>query len=128
MKEHGNIETAVKTGMDNFSVTRQIDLDVIDKVDRRAFEESAKLIELPRVITDLEFVFVTLNCQATDKGKNEIWTQDGGAYITVMIPHRFALKHSSPVVTERLLEVYRDFVGQVDEVPGISSLEGNSTR
>jgi len=106
-----------------FTVTRQMDADVIDKVDRQAFQEAAQQVQLPEVIADHAFVFVTLICQATDEGQNEIWEQDGGAYITISLPHDFVLNHSTEEVTEKFLATYRDFIREVVEVPPISSLE-----
>jgi hypothetical protein len=75
------------------------------------------------VIADHAFVFVTLICQATDEGQNEIWEQDGGAYITISLPHDFVLHHSTAEVTDKFLATYREFVQEVVAVPPISSLE-----
>jgi hypothetical protein len=110
---------------EKFTVTRQIDADVEEKVDRRAFQEAALLIELPEVIAHHEFVFITLICQATDEGNNEIWEQEGGAYITITLPYDFVLHHATEVVTEKLLTTYQDFVQQIEVVPPISSLEAD---
>lgn len=120
MKNNLQPDTTVPKHADRFTVTRQVDLDIKDKVDRKAFEEAARLIDLPKVITDLDFVFITLICQATDKGKNEIWEHEGGAYVTLVLPYRFVVEHAKAEVTERFLDVYKRFVNQTTQVPNIS--------
>lgn len=125
MNNNITIEVSNPNETEKFTVTRQIDADVEDKVDRLAFQEAALQIELPEVIADHEFVFVTLICQATDEGKNEIWENDGGAYITITLPHDFVLNHPLTDVTEQFLTTYKNFIGEVEEVPPISSLEAN---
>lgn len=125
MSDNSTIQVKYKNVTEKFTVTRQIDADIENKVDRQAFQEAAQLIELPKVIADLEFVFITLICQATDEGKNEAWENEGGAYITITLPHGFVLNHSPEEVTDKFLTIYHDFILEVEEVPPISSLETN---
>ena len=108
---------------EKFMVTRQVDIDVANKVDRIAFQKAAQLIELPKVIKDHQFVFITLICQATNEGKNEIWEKDGGAYITISLNHDFVFNHPLQKVTHKFLQTYQGFIGSVSEVPSISVLE-----
>lgn len=116
-------ESTALEGIDKFFVTRQIDFDVKDKVNWQAFREAALLIELPKVITNLKFVSITLICQAPDNSKTEIWEYEGGAYITIFLPYQFVMHHSEAEVTQRFLEVYKDFIDQVEYVPPIETLE-----
>lgn len=123
MKNNSHSDTTIPKHAGKFTVARQVDIDVKSKVDRHAFQEAAQLVELPTVITDLEFVFITLICQATDNGKNEIWENEGGAYISLTLPYQFAAVHSEAEVTQRFLKVYENFISQVVQVPHISNLE-----
>lgn len=123
MSENITIDVSRWNETEKFAVIRQIDADVEDKVDRLAFQEAAQLIDLPQVIADHGFVFITLICQATDEGKNEIWENEGGAYITLMLPHDFVLNHPPTEVTELFLSTYQAFIYEVKDVPPIPTLE-----
>ncbi len=123
MKNNLHTERSFSMDKGKFTVTRQVDFNIKEKVDRHAFQEAARSIELPNAITALEFVFITLICQATDVGKNEIWEHEGGAYITLSLPYQFVTAHSAIEVTQRFLDVYRTFISKVVEIPHISNIE-----
>lgn len=125
MSNNIHTELSRQNATEQFTVTRQIDADIEGKVDRRAFQEAAQQMELPKVIADHEFVFITLICQAGDEGKNEIWEQEGGAYITITLPHDFVRNHTAAEVTKKFLATYRDFIREVEEVPPVSSLDAD---
>ena len=57
-----------------------------------------------------------------DAGKNEIWEQEGGAYITLTLPFAFVSRHSTSEVTQRFLDVYKSFVDGAVDISHISVL------
>ena len=107
--------------VETFTVARQIDHDMEQKIDRKAFQKAAQRIALPKVITDLDFIFITLICQANDQGKNEVWEHEGGAYINLALPYQYVVDHSAQEVVQQFLLAYQDFVQNVTDIPNIST-------
>lgn len=112
-------DTAVQTDKDNtrLTVTRQVDITIQNKINRQAFQQAARLVVLPKIITDLDFVFITLICQAKDEGKTEIWEHEGGAYITLTLSYDFVAEHSETAVLQAFLERYKMLIGGLEEIP-----------
>lgn len=122
MKDNSCTETSISQNNKEFTVSRQVDLAIENKIDRHAFQQAARLIELPKIITDLDFVFITLICQANDEGKTEIWEHEGGAYVSLMLPYDFVVGHSQDAVLRKFLEQYEGLIMSVEEIPPISVL------
>lgn len=114
-------DTAVQTDKDNtrLTVTRQVDITIQNKINRQAFQQAARLVVLPKIINDLDFVFITLICQANDEEKIEIWEYEGEAYITLTLPYDFVAEHSETVVLQAFLERYKMLVEGVEEIPSV---------
>lgn len=120
MKNSLHTELMLWKDAETFTVTRQVDHDIADKIDRKAFREAALSIWLPTIFTDQDFMFITLICQASDKGKNEIWEHEVGVYMTLILPYQFVVSNPPQVVLREFLLLYQSLIDNVTDIPDLS--------